>query len=149
MGIIGEKYTKVSLVKDIMIEEVLFTDVSSSIIEVANLMSTKDVGSLIVTKNEKPVGIITERDILKKVVAKGLDPKETKVSEVMHTPLITIDSESSVFQAAELMNMNKIRRLPAVKDDKIVGIVTVFDIITHYREVAGWIVEALTPLLTP
>ncbi len=140
---------KISLVKDIMIEEVLFTDVSSSINEVANLMSTKDVGSLVVIEDEKPIGIITERDILKKVVAKGLDPGETKVSEIMHTPLITIDSESSIFQAAELMNINKIRRLPVVKGEKIVGIITVFDIMSHYREVAGWIIETLTPMFQP
>ncbi len=125
----------VSCVEDIMTKKVLTTDVSSSVLELTRLMSEKDVGSLIVLEKDNPAGIVTERDILKKVVAKGLDPGKVKAIEIMQKPIVTINLSSSIFEAVEVMNANKIRRLPVVEDGKLRGIITLLDVMKHYREI--------------
>lgn len=131
-------YMPYSTVKDIM-HRITLVNGEKSIAETAKLMVTaettvtREIGSVLVTKNNDPIGILTERDILKKVVAAGLDPKVTKIIKVMSTPLITIPSDTSVVDASRLMIEKGIRRLPVTEDDKIVGIVTTRDVT---REIA-------------
>jgi CBS domain-containing protein len=77
-----------------------------------------------------PVGIVTERDFVRRVVAKKL-PLDTKVSEIMSKSLITVDSDASLKEAARLMSSNKIRRLPVVKQNRLVGIVVAADFVRN------------------
>ncbi|MAG22387.1 MAG: hypothetical protein CL943_03750 [Candidatus Diapherotrites archaeon] len=95
------------------------------IMDAAVLMREKGTGSTLVEKEGKPVGVLTERDFLKKVVAKGLDSATVKVEEIMSAPIITIGENEKVKEAYTLMNEKNIRRL-AVTNEKgeVVGKVT-------------------------
>lgn len=96
---------------------------------VSKLMKDKGIGSLIVVKNGKPVGIVTEKDIVAKVVAKDAKPSEVKVKEIMSSPVKTIHPHDSIEDAAKLMAENSIRRLVVSEKKKLVGIITENDIL--------------------
>ena len=94
-------------------------------------MSQKEVGDLIVVDNEIPIGIVTERDFVRRVIAKGRDASDTPVSYVMSKPLITISPDASINVAARKMTKHGIRRLPVLQDHKLVGIIVVSDFAKH------------------
>ena len=131
-------------VKDIMTKDVVSVNVGSSVFEAAELMCQNQLGCLVVVDGEVPVGIVTERDIVRRVVAKRL-PLETKISEVMSTTLITVDPDASLKEAARLMSTNKIRRLPVSKDNKLVGIVVAADFVRNLgkKSISEEIIEAM------
>jgi len=131
-------------VKDIMTENVVSIGVDSSVFEAAELMSSSQLGCLVVVDGEAPVGIVTERDIVRRVVAKRL-PVNTKVSEVMSKSLITVDPDASLKEAARLMSSNMIRRLPVSKDNKLVGIVVAADFVRNLgkKSLSEEIIEAM------
>lgn len=122
-----------SSVRDVM-HRVTLVDGDKSVAETAKIMMrtattvTREIGSVLVAKNNEPIGILTERDILKKVVATGLDPAVTKISQVMSAPLITVPVDMSVGEASRIMIEKGIRRLPVTEGNKIVGIITTRDI---------------------
>jgi len=117
-------------VKDIMAKEVVTIETSNTVFEAAELMSSKGVSCLIVVIKGFPVGIITERDIVRRIVAKR-SSLDVKVTEVMTKTLITIDPETSLKDAARVMSNNKIRRLPVLKNNKLVGIVAASDFVRN------------------
>jgi CBS domain-containing protein len=117
-------------VKDFMTKGVLTIDSQKSIVDAAELMSLKDVGDIIVTGAEIPRGIVTERDFVRRVIAKRR-PLDTKISDIMSTPLITIEPEASLNEAARKMTNNQIRRLPVIERHKLVGIIVVSDFARH------------------
>ena len=117
-------------VKDLMTKDVLTIDVNKTVIEAAALMSQKDVGDLVVMENNTPVGIVTERDFVRRVLAVGKSTS-TKVSEVMSAPLRVIDPEAPIKEAARRMVNKGIRRLAVMKDNKLVGIITATDFARH------------------
>jgi CBS domain-containing protein len=117
-------------VKDLMTKDVLTIDVNKTVIEAATLMSQNDVGDLVVMENNTPVGIVTERDFVRRVLAVG-KLTSTRVSEVMSTPLRVIDPEAPIKEAARRMVNKGIRRLVVIKDNKLVGIITVTDFARH------------------
>jgi CBS domain-containing protein len=117
-------------VKDFMTKGVLTIDSTRTVIEAAELMSLKEVGDIIVTETEKPRGIVTERDFVRRVIAKR-KPLNTRISDVMSTPLITIGPNASLNEAARKMMNNRIRRLPVVERHKLVGIIVVSDFARH------------------
>ncbi|MFQ5815784.1 MAG: CBS domain-containing protein [Candidatus Hydrothermarchaeaceae archaeon] len=110
-----------------MTKPVKTTGGSATMAEAAKLMRKHRIGCLIVVEDDKPVGIITERDIAYKVVAdeRGLT---TKVDEAMTRDLITVDGERSLRDAAKLMASHLIRRLPVLKGGNLAGIITIEDI---------------------
>ena len=130
-------------VKDIMIKDVITIDHSKSVSDVAKIMDKKKVGCVVVLKDGSPTGIVTERDLIRRVLAKNRNPAETKVSEVMSTPLISVRPELSVLVAAQEMSERKIRRLAVVEDGKLVGIITSFDLAKHLGEVTNLMVAAI------
>lgn len=97
--------------------------------DAANIMKKESIGSLIVKTLKNDYGIITERDILFKVVANGTDPGSIKVKDIMTYPIITIERNSKLEEAATIMWKHKIRRLPVIENGKIIGIITENDII--------------------
>ncbi len=117
-------------VADFMTKGVLTIDFTRTIVEAAQLMAQKEVGDVVVTVGDSPRGIVTERDFVRRVVAKRI-PLETKIVDVMSKPLITIAPEASLGEAARKMVENRIRRLPVVKDHQLVGIIAVSDFAKH------------------
>jgi CBS domain-containing protein len=117
-------------VKDFMTKNVITIDAGKTVIEAADLMSQNNVGDLVVMDKDTPVGIVTERDLVRRVLAerKSLN---IKVSEVMTTPLRVIDPEAPLKEAARRMVNKGIRRLPVIKDNKLVGIITATDFARH------------------
>jgi signal-transduction protein with cAMP-binding, CBS, and nucleotidyltransferase domain len=111
-----------------MSKNVLTLDKSTSLQEAAENMKKLNVGCVIVTGNNNPIGIITERDFVTKIVAEGR-PLFTEIQEVMSSPLITIDSEETIWEASELMKEKSIHKLPVKEDEQITGIVTTTDIV--------------------
>lgn len=131
-------------VKDIMTKDVVSIDVNNSIFDAAELMSSNQLGCLVIMDGELPVGIVTERDMVRRVVAKKL-PLNVKISEIMSKSLITIDPNTSLKEAARVMSTNKIRRLPVLKKNKLVGIVVASDFVRNQgkKSVSEEILEAL------
>ena len=115
------------LVKETMKMNPITIKTEASVREAAVLMKKKSIGSLIV-EDETPVGIITESDILKKVVAKDLLASEVLVKDIMSTPIIVADPYISVEEALKTMSKCNIRRLPVVEKNKLIGIITQKDI---------------------
>ena len=131
-------------VKEIMTKNVVSIGINNNVFEAAELMNSNRVGCLVITDGEVPIGIVTERDIVRRVVAKKM-PLETKVSEIMSKSLITVDPNASIKEAARLMSSNKIRRLPVLKQNKLVGIVVAADFVRNLgkKSVSEEIIEAM------
>ena len=117
-----------TFVRDIMIDDLATLDISTSIKDAAKLMDEKNIGCIIVTKNQSPIGILTERDFVKRIIAKE-KPLTASIEEVMTTPLIEIDPDETVWEAAQIMKTNKIHKLPVKENNQIIGIVTTTDLI--------------------
>jgi CBS domain-containing protein len=113
-----------------MTKRVLTIESQETVFEAAKLMSQKEVGDLIVVDNEMPVGIVTERDFVRRIMARG-KTLDTKVSDVMSSPLVTISPDASVKEAARKMVKHRIRRLPVLKEHKLMGIIVVSDFARH------------------
>lgn len=116
-------------VRHIMTKNIISVKDSASIVTAASVMVDNDIGSIVVTKSGNPVGIVTEKDIVKECCAKKLCGGDLKVEEVMSAPLITIDADASLGEAAMLMSDNRIRRLLVTEKGKIVGIITERDVL--------------------
>jgi len=115
-------------VEDVMIKNVITIEESTSIKNAAKKMSDANVGSILVTKNNEPIGIITERDFVKRYAAMGIS-LSNMVKDIMTLSLITIDSNDTIWEAAGLMKTHNIHKLPVIKDKKLVGIITNSDIV--------------------
>jgi len=131
-------------VEDIMTKNVVTIAVDKTVFEAAELMSSKGIGCLIIVQDEVPVGIVTERDFVRRVVAKNL-PYSAKISEIMTKNLVTVHPDMSLKNAARLMSINKIRRLPVLKQNKLVGIVVASDFVRNLgkKTVSEEILDAL------
>ena len=117
-----------TFVNQVMSKNVLTVDKSASLQEAAQKMSKLNIGCVIVTDGTNPLGIVTERDFVTKVVAEGR-PLFTEISEVMSSPLITIDHEETIWEASEMMKVKGIHKLPVKENEQIIGIVTTTDIV--------------------
>lgn len=130
-------------VKDVMNPDVKTIKKDSTIQEAADLMSRYSIGSLIVVVETRVVGIITERDILQKVVAGGKDATKTAVEEVMTKEVIMIGPETDIEDAAEIMMEKRIKKLPVISQNNLIGIITATDLCTASPK----IIERLGELL--
>ena len=116
-------------VRHIMTKNIISVKNNVSVVEAASVMVKNDIGSVVVAKDGKPVGIITERNILKRCCVGKLCGEDLRAEEIMSAPLITIEADASLGEAAMLMSDNKIRRLLVTEKGKIVGIVTEKDVL--------------------
>jgi signal-transduction protein with cAMP-binding, CBS, and nucleotidyltransferase domain len=116
-------------VKDIM-KPIVNIGPTCTVLEAANLMKESDRGSLLVLDGKITTGIITERDLVLRVIAKNL-PDNTPVSQVMSSPLITINANTTPKEAARIMCERKIRRLPVIENGAVAGIVVASDVLRH------------------
>lgn len=102
---------------------------TDTVLQAATIMNERGIGGLLVVDGGEPVGIFTERDVLRRVVAAGRDPSATRVSEVMTTPVTTSAPELGVEECAALMTGRRIRHLPVREGGRLVGLVTTGDIL--------------------
>ncbi|WP_457555732.1 CBS domain-containing protein [Candidatus Pyrohabitans sp.] len=114
-------------VRDIM-HGVTIVEPSTSVLEIARIMREKNIGSVLVKLSDVDWGIVTERDIVNKVVAKGLSFKEVKASDIMSELTVTIDAQAPISKASELFNIYHIRRLPVMERGEIIGMITSRDV---------------------
>lgn len=134
----------VILVRDVMSSPVRTSRVGDSVKDAVRKMNKFRIGCLVVMQGDRPVGILTERDIMRKIVEPCIDPSLIRVSDVMSTPVTTIDPAASVEDAARIMSRKHIKKLPVVEDGRLVGVVTSTDLMRSGPE----LVSALTDLLS-
>jgi CBS domain-containing protein len=116
-------------INEVMITNVKTVNKNDSVFQAVRVMNRYEIGSVIATKNEQPVGIITERDVLKRIVFNGKDPFKTKVSEVMSKPIVTIKPNSTVKNAAQKMLKNNIKKLVVTNGGHLAGILSLSDLL--------------------
>ena len=100
-------------------------------LEAVQLMDAKNVGALVVMEGERLVGIISERDYTRKIMLRGKRSRETKVAEIMSTNVFTTNRREGVETCLRLMTDQHIRHLPVVDDDKVVGVISIGDLVKH------------------
>jgi len=115
-------------VEDVMVKEVITIDENSTVKEAAEVMNKFEIGCLIAVRKGKAMGIITERDLLRRVVAEGKDAAKTKVKDVMSSPLVVVEPSTDLEEAAKMMFQMKIKKLPVVGEKRLVGLVSLTDI---------------------
>ena len=115
-------------IRDIMSTNPVMINKKASVLDATKEMKSERVGSIIIVEDGKPIGVLTESDILRKIVAEEKDPSKISVEEVMSKPPITISPDATIEEAVRLMGKHKIRRLPVVDKGKLVGMVTEKDI---------------------
>jgi CBS domain-containing protein len=120
-------------VDDFMSKPVVTVDEKMSVTTVASLMGRERIGSVVVTREREPFGIFTERDLLTTFLAKGRE-LHTEIGKESTSPLVMVPAGTSVHRAAATMALKHIRRLPIVKDDKLVGIITARDLVEAYSK---------------
>ena len=115
-------------VEDVMVKEVITIDENATVREAAEIMNKFEIGCLIAIRKGKAMGIITERDLLKRVVAEARDANKTKVKDVMSSPLVVVEPSMDLEEAVKLMFQMKIKKLPVVDGKRLVGLVSLTDI---------------------
>lgn len=116
-------------VREVMRNKVVSIEDSASIMECAKKMAKEEVGSLVIQQGNEVKGIITEQDLARKALAKGLDPKATKVNKLMVKKVYTIGPDNDVYEAVVKMGKQKIKHLPVIENEKLMGIISYKDII--------------------
>jgi CBS domain-containing protein len=122
-------------VQDIMTKDVIAVDENVSALEAAKMMTEKGISSLIIEKDHAPIGIISERDFVKKICVKDMMPSSIKVGSIMSKLQTFATPDTSVEVAVQRMVNHRIRRLPIISDGRVVGIITVTDLAKHLRTI--------------
>ena len=131
------------LVRDVMAKNVKTVRTDDSVLEAVAKMNKFDVGSVIVTNNNRPVGIITSRNILTRIVEPRLDASMVRAKDIMSAPLITIEPDISLEDAAKLMAQKKIKKLAVMDKDKLLGILSTTDLVRANPTQLGILQELL------
>lgn len=135
-------------VKDIMTKSVAYVNPSSTVIDAAKLMQQHNVGSIPVCDQGGIVGIVTDRDIIVRNVASGKNPQQTAVRDVMTQNVLTVNPEMEMDEVTKIMSSSKIRRVPVVDHNNLVGIVALGDVAIDAKydtEVADTLIEISRP----
>ena len=117
-------------VKEIMSYPAITEDENASVAKIMKHMELSRIGAVVITEGSKPVGITVDHDIAAKVMVKDRDPGEMKAKEIMSSPLITVEADASVEEACGLMATNGLRRLPAIENGELVGIISIRNVLT-------------------
>lgn len=120
---------KIINVKEWMSSPVITISQEDTVLEAAKLMDKHVIGSLPVVDGENPVGILTERDLIRRVISKEQDPKQIQVKDCMTKDIVAIDEDAGLMKISQLMHKNYFRRLIIMKHKKVVGIITAKDLI--------------------
>jgi len=122
-------------VEGAMVENVVTVDTDATVKEAVEIMNKHEIGCLVVVKGNRLVGILTERDMLKRVLGESRNPEKTKISEIMTTPLITVSPTTNLEEAAKLMFEKNVKKLPVVSEGKLVGLITLTDLARFQPEI--------------
>lgn len=133
-------------IREVMTTNPRTVDPTTTIVDAARLMRDEDVGPIPIVDNNQCAGILTDRDIVLRVVAEGRDPATTTVGDVASRDLITIDPEQTLDEAARLMAQHQVRRLPVCEEDgNLVGIIAQADLaLTAAEKTTGEVVEEIS-----
>jgi CBS domain-containing protein len=139
----GDSMSGIILVRDIMSKNIKTVRTDDSAHDAVVKMNKFDVGSVIVTNNNRPIGIITSNNILTRVVEPRLDAGTIRAKDIMSSPLITIEPDASVEDAAKIMAQRRIKKLAVMDKDKILGILSTSDIVRANPTQLGILQELL------
>jgi signal-transduction protein with cAMP-binding, CBS, and nucleotidyltransferase domain len=128
-GIHSREIDREISVAEVMNKAVIVMDVNSDIPAISREMVGRDAGSAIITENGMAMGIITERDLVRGIVTEDRRPSDVKASEILSTPLLTVEPEKSIVEASEIMIKANIKRLPVLKNGIILGVISNTDIL--------------------
>ena len=131
--------------EDVMINKVAILDEDASVKKAAEIMVQLDMGAIIITVEGKTKGILTERDILKRVVVEDKNANKTKVKTIMTSPLITISPKTSLKEAATIMFEKKIKNLPVSHKNRLIGLVNLHDICRSQPEILRQLEQVIEP----
>jgi CBS domain-containing protein len=115
-------------IKDVMTRDVRACESNAPVIDAAKLMAKEDVGPVPVVEDGRLTGIVTDRDLVVRVLAEGRDPTSTRVGEIASRDLVTVSPDEDLDEALKLLAQHQVRRLPVVDGDRLVGIVAQADI---------------------
>jgi CBS domain-containing protein len=133
-------------VKDILKEKgdiLLYVTPDTIILDALRLMSDKNVGALVVLENERLAGIFSERDYARKVILKGRTSLDTVVKEIMTEDVFTVSPEDTIEECMQLMTSKRIRHLPVVQSNKVIGVISIGDVVKYIIEDQGMTIEYL------
>ncbi len=122
-------------VEDVMVESVITVDVDATVMKAVKIMNENEIGCLVVTRRGRAVGIITERDLLKRVIGRSKSPRKTKVKEIMTKPLIAGQPDMDLEDATRLMFDRKIKKLPVVEGRRLLGLITLTDVARFHPQI--------------
>jgi CBS domain-containing protein len=140
--------THISKILDGKGGELLTIDGGTPVIEAVRQMVEANVGSLLVTEDGRIVGIVTERDYLRRVALEGRDENEAAVREIMSTPLVVVARETTVDECMSLMTERRIRHLPVAEGDDVVGLVSIGDLVKFTSKQQRVEIQYLTSYIT-
>jgi len=136
--------------EDVMVEGVVTIDADATVMKAVELMNKNEIGCLIVIRRGRAVGIITERDLLKRVIAKSKNPRKTKVREIMTKPLVAGQPEMDLEEATRLMFKMKIKKLPVLEPDgTLLGLITLTDVARYQPQMMKILKKLSTRTLAP
>lgn len=137
--------TGIVQVRDVMSKDVKVVRPDTLVKEVVATMNKFNIGSIIVVQSDRPVGIITERDILKRIVEPCLAPETLRAREVMSSPVVTIRDTVSIDEAAKIMARKRLKKLLVMKENRLAGILTYTDIVAQVPNMLGILEELVRP----
>jgi CBS domain-containing protein len=133
-------------VRDILREkgtQVYATSPDASVYDALQLMADKNIGALIVFEGDRMVGLISERDYARKIVLKNKFSRETAVSEIMSRDVVTVSPDRNLEECMEVITARRVRHLPVVEDDRVLGIISIGDIVKGIIEHKEFVIEQL------
>jgi CBS domain-containing protein len=121
---------------------------TATVFEALRLMADKEIGSLIVKQDNKTIGLFSERDYARNVVLKGRSSKETKVEEIMSTQVIVVSPEQSTEECMAIMTEKRVRHLPVMRGDQLIGIISIGDLVKAIIEEQQFMIEQLVSYIS-
>ena len=128
--------------------DVLKIDASATVYEALEKIVERNVGSILVTEGGEVVGIMTERDYLRKIAVQGRTSRDTKVSEIMSSPLVCVTPQTPLEETMAIMTDRRIRHLPVVENNDVVGILSIGDVVKHQSREQSFQIQYLTDYIT-
>jgi CBS domain-containing protein len=120
----------------------------ATVFEALAIMAHKEIGALVVLQNNRPVGLFSERDYARNLILKGRTSKETNVSQVMSSPVVVANPEQSVEECMAVMTEKRVRHLPVMRGNELVGIISIGDLVKAIIENQQFVIEQLVSYIT-
>ena len=115
-------------IRDVMTSNPAAAEPSTTVVEAAKVMAAEDVGPIPIVEGDRLVGVVTDRDLVVRVLAEGRDPSSTTIGEIASSDLVTVQPDADLSEAVELMSRRQVRRLMVVENGRLVGIVAQADV---------------------